>query len=204
MPISWSVRCTTARVSGISLHGDRFFYENPLASRGGTERWIWHRCPCCPANIARLVASLGQYVASVAPGEISLHLYGQSRLTASVDGREVELRSGDAVPMGWRCRDHDRTARPAHSPAAAHSGLEALVGVTVNGAAVAASRSTVAISASNATGPPAIASCCRSPCRFAACRHGRNWCSISAASHCSAGRSSTASRKPMPAAMSSD
>ena len=56
-------------VSGISLQGDRFFYENRLASRGGVERWVWHRCPCCPANIARLVASLGNYVASVAPGE---------------------------------------------------------------------------------------------------------------------------------------
>jgi DUF1680 family protein len=44
-------------VSGISLRGDRFFYDNPLASRGGTERWIWHRCPCCRANIARSVAS---------------------------------------------------------------------------------------------------------------------------------------------------
>ena len=39
-------------VSGISLQGDRFFYENRLASRGGVERWVWHRCPCCPANIA--------------------------------------------------------------------------------------------------------------------------------------------------------
>jgi DUF1680 family protein len=85
-------------VSGISLRGDRFFYENRLASRGGVERWVWHRCPCCPANIARLVASLGQYVASVASGELSLHLYGQSRLTAIVDGAEVDVRQATRFP----------------------------------------------------------------------------------------------------------
>ena len=79
-------------VSGISLEGDRFFYENRLASRGGAERWIWHRCPCCPANIARLVASLGQYVASVGPGEtVAAPLRPGA---ADGDGRQ---------PPKWRC-----------------------------------------------------------------------------------------------------
>ena len=30
----------------------KFFYDNPLESRGGHHRWTWHRCPCCPPNIA--------------------------------------------------------------------------------------------------------------------------------------------------------
>ena len=85
-------------LSGISLHGDRFFYENRLASRGGNERWIWHRCPCCPGNIARLVASVGEYVASTAPGELSLHLYAGSRLTASIGDIAVELHQRTQFP----------------------------------------------------------------------------------------------------------
>ena len=46
-------------LSGLSLDGERFFYDNPLESRGGHHRWAWHRCPCCPPNLARLIASLG-------------------------------------------------------------------------------------------------------------------------------------------------
>ncbi len=101
-------------LSGISLHGDRFFYENRLASRGGAERWIWHRCPCCPANIARLVASLGQYVASVRPRELSLHLYGQGRLTATIDGAEVVLRQTTQFPWDGDVEITVDAARPVH------------------------------------------------------------------------------------------
>ncbi len=127
-------------VSGISLRGDRFFYENPLASHGGTERWIWHRCPCCPANIARLVASLGQYVASVAPGELSLHLYGQSRLTASVDGCDVELRQATRYPWDGDVEITIGTAQPAHFALRLRiPDWSTKFDVTVNGAAVAAS-----------------------------------------------------------------
>jgi hypothetical protein len=69
-------------LAGLSLGGDRFFYDNKLASRGGVERWRWHNCPCCPANIARLVASLGGYVASVRGAELSLHLYAAANVAA--------------------------------------------------------------------------------------------------------------------------
>jgi uncharacterized protein len=85
-------------ISGISLHGDRFFYENRLASRGGVERWVWHICPCCPANIARLLGSLGQYVCSTGPDEISVHLYGQSRCQVRLGERTVALRQQTRFP----------------------------------------------------------------------------------------------------------
>ncbi|TJW83201.1 MAG: glycoside hydrolase family 127 protein, partial [Mesorhizobium sp.] len=48
-------------ISGLSLDGSLFFYENPLESRGRHNRWKWHRCPCCPPNIGRMVASIGSY-----------------------------------------------------------------------------------------------------------------------------------------------
>ena len=62
-----------AIASGTSLAGDRFFYSNPLQLRDGhdggdedmpSERLEWYRCPCCPPNLARLVASLNGYVAT--------------------------------------------------------------------------------------------------------------------------------------------
>jgi DUF1680 family protein len=48
-------------LSGISLDGSRFFYVNPLASRGNHHRQPWYGCACCPTNVVRFVASLGQY-----------------------------------------------------------------------------------------------------------------------------------------------
>jgi uncharacterized protein len=78
-------------LSGLSLDGERFFYENPLASRGRHRRWAWHRCPCCPPNIGRLVASLGQYAYSTGAGEAAVHLYIASHARLSVDGMAVSL-----------------------------------------------------------------------------------------------------------------
>ena len=56
-------------ISGVSLDGRRFFYANPLAVYPATtrdefvsaERREWFDCACCPPNIARLIASVGQY-----------------------------------------------------------------------------------------------------------------------------------------------
>jgi DUF1680 family protein len=85
-------------LSGISLDGERFFYENPLASRGNHHRWVWHRCPCCPPNIARLIASLGSYVYSVAPGEAAVHLYMQGQGRMEVDGTSLTLTQTTRYP----------------------------------------------------------------------------------------------------------
>ncbi|MDR3496897.1 MAG: glycoside hydrolase family 127 protein [Ancalomicrobiaceae bacterium] len=65
-------------LTGLSLDGTRFFYDNPLESRGQHHRWIWHKCPCCPPNISRLVASIGLYLFGVADDEIAVHLYCDS------------------------------------------------------------------------------------------------------------------------------
>ena len=57
-------------LSGISLDGSKFFYVNPLASHGDHHRQPWYGCACCPTNVVRFVASLGQYpYASIGNGE---------------------------------------------------------------------------------------------------------------------------------------
>lgn len=61
-------------LSGISLDGKKYFYVNPLevspeSSKGNPDRRHvlcqrvdWFGCACCPANIARLLASIDRYV----------------------------------------------------------------------------------------------------------------------------------------------
>jgi len=76
---------------GLSLDGERFFYDNPLASHGEHRRWTWHRCPCCPPNIGRLIASLGQYAYSTGQDEAAVHLYIEGSVRLPVGGAKVAL-----------------------------------------------------------------------------------------------------------------
>lgn len=54
-------------ISGVSLDGSKFFYVNPLASRGNHHRQPWYGCACCPTNVVRFISSLGQYVYAALP-----------------------------------------------------------------------------------------------------------------------------------------
>jgi uncharacterized protein len=68
-------------VSGVSLDGKRFFYDNPLASHGQKDRADWFDCACCPPNIARLIASIGGYFYSSSADALWVHLYAESSAT---------------------------------------------------------------------------------------------------------------------------
>ncbi|WP_181161003.1 glycoside hydrolase family 127 protein [Labrys okinawensis] len=85
-------------ISGLSLDGSRFFYENPLESRGRHNRWKWHRCPCCPPNIGRMVASIGTYIYGLGERAVAVHLYGDSSIRFEVEGREVVLTQASRYP----------------------------------------------------------------------------------------------------------
>jgi DUF1680 family protein len=82
-------------LSGLATDGAKFFYDNPLESRGAHHRWTWHRCPCCPPNIARTVASIGSYMYGVSSDELAVHLYGESvaRLTVGPNTVTVAQRT---------------------------------------------------------------------------------------------------------------
>jgi hypothetical protein len=91
-------------MSGLSLDGKTFFYENPLESGGKHHRWIWHRCPCCPPNIARMLASIGSYMYAVSDDEIAVHLYGEVKARFEIAGVAVESGAADALSLGRRDR----------------------------------------------------------------------------------------------------
>ncbi|WP_425145194.1 glycoside hydrolase family 127 protein [Deinococcus sp.] len=89
-------------LSGVSLEGDRFFYENPLASEGHHQRWAWHACPCCPPNVARLLASLGEYIYSLSADEVTVNLYVSGQLQAEVGGQPITLSQESEYPWDGR------------------------------------------------------------------------------------------------------
>lgn len=76
-----------AVLPGVSLDGRSYFYANYLATDPKwqrferaypAERQPWFGCACCPPNVARLLASVGSYLYSVRPGEVSINLYADS------------------------------------------------------------------------------------------------------------------------------
>lgn len=62
-------------LAGISLSGDRFFYVNPLESRGDHHRQAWYGCACCPSQICRFLPSIGNYVYGVSKDAVRVNLY---------------------------------------------------------------------------------------------------------------------------------
>lgn len=91
-----------AALSGISLDGTKFFYENPLASKGDHHRTEWFECACCPPNISRLLSMLGGYIYAVDDDSLWINLYiggsvqtGEKRATVVTDypwGGNVETK----------------------------------------------------------------------------------------------------------------
>ncbi len=78
-------------ISGIALDGKHFFYVNPLASAGDHHREEWFFCPCCPPNVSRILASLGNYFYSTGARSLWVHLYGQSTVDTAINGMPIQL-----------------------------------------------------------------------------------------------------------------
>ncbi|QIP17818.1 glycoside hydrolase family 127 protein [Spirosoma aureum] len=79
-------------LDGISLSGDRFFYGNPLSSAGNYGRSEWFGTACCPSNIARLVASLGDYIYGRSEQGIWVNLFVASNTTFTFGKNTVPLQ----------------------------------------------------------------------------------------------------------------
>ena len=76
-------------LSGISLSGDRFFYQNPLEanadSRYVTERQSWFSCSCCPTNFCRFLPQLGELCWALSPDGSEVRLLVPAAQTLDLD-----------------------------------------------------------------------------------------------------------------------
>jgi DUF1680 family protein len=89
-------------LDGLSFEGDRFFYGNPLASKGQHFRKEWFGTACCPSNIARLVASLGDYIYGVSEKDIYVNLFIGSSAGLTLQDTKVELRQVTDYPWNGK------------------------------------------------------------------------------------------------------
>jgi len=91
-------------LDGLSLSGDRFFYGNPLASRGQHQRREWFGTACCPANVARLVASLGNYIYAKSDDAIYVNLFVGSNTTIPLKSGNVNVKMETNYPWDGKVK----------------------------------------------------------------------------------------------------
>ena len=78
-------------LSGVSLSADRFFYPNPLESKGQHERSAWFGCACCPSNVARFVPAIPGYIYAVTDKELYVNLFISNEADIAVGERKVSI-----------------------------------------------------------------------------------------------------------------
>ncbi|NLF76087.1 MAG: glycoside hydrolase family 127 protein, partial [Chloroflexi bacterium] len=114
-------------LSGVSYEGDEFFYANPLTSYPHVNphdpisgilsgdhyrRSEWFFCPCCPANVARIVADIGSYFYSTTANRIYVHLYNQNAAHFELGGQAVTLEQQTNYPWDGRIQFTIKTGGP--------------------------------------------------------------------------------------------
>lgn len=78
-------------LSGVSLDGKKFFYVNPLSSDGGHHRSDWFGCACCPPNVTRTLAALGQYAYAKSGDKVFVNLFIQGSMKTKLKSGVVSL-----------------------------------------------------------------------------------------------------------------
>lgn len=85
-------------LSGISLSGDRFFYENPLESKGDHHRQEWYGCACCPSQVSRFLPSIGNYIYGISNNALWVNLFIGNTTKVDVDGQEITINQKTDYP----------------------------------------------------------------------------------------------------------
>ncbi len=87
-----------AFLSGLSLSGDKFFYQNRLASKGNYRRPEWYGCACCPSNVVRVYPKLGRFIYAHDDSTIYVNLYAAGTAKIPVKGSVVTLKQETRYP----------------------------------------------------------------------------------------------------------
>jgi hypothetical protein len=86
-------------LSGVSLKGDTFFYQNPLESTGQRAgRVAYPDVACCPANLARLVAQLPGLIYAQKDDALYVNLYMSSEADVVIKGAKVHVKQTTNYP----------------------------------------------------------------------------------------------------------
>jgi hypothetical protein len=85
-------------ISGVSLSGDKFFYDNPLESVHNHDRAPWFGCACCPGNITRFMASVPGYVYTTDEHSIFVNLFAAGNASIALGSDTIGVSQQTRYP----------------------------------------------------------------------------------------------------------
>lgn len=86
-------------LSGVSLAGNSYFYENPLEAGRNRLRWPWHACPCCPPMFLKLMSTLPSYIyATDASDRLYVNLFIGSKAKINLGGKTIAVTQTTRYP----------------------------------------------------------------------------------------------------------
>jgi len=91
-------------ISGVSLDGKSFFYQNPLESNGRRGRSPWFGVACCPGNITRFMASVPGYVYALSGNTLYVNLFAGGTADVRIGDRTVKLVQETRYPWDGRVK----------------------------------------------------------------------------------------------------
>jgi len=91
-------------ISGVSLSGDRFFYDNPMESVHNHDRSPWFGCACCPGNITRFMASVPGYVYATGENSIYINLFAAGDAEFTIDGNKMKINQETRYPWDGKVK----------------------------------------------------------------------------------------------------
>ncbi|MHA1154880.1 MAG: glycoside hydrolase family 127 protein [Candidatus Heimdallarchaeota archaeon] len=98
---------------GIGLNGTSYLYRNLLEASGNLSREAWFATPCCPSNVSRIWASIGQYIYSHSTKEIWIHQFiGNSTKINLKNDQSVKIKVNSELPYNGRIRLEVVSSKP--------------------------------------------------------------------------------------------
>ncbi|MFW5685674.1 MAG: glycoside hydrolase family 127 protein [Spirochaetota bacterium] len=97
-------------ISGLSLDGEAYFYVNPLEVEPAVcdtndtyrhvkyRRQAWYGCACCPPNVARILASLGDYTTHARGNTLFVDLFANSNVSAELTAGALAVEVRGSYP----------------------------------------------------------------------------------------------------------
>lgn len=89
-------------LSGVSLRGDTYFYENPQEAGRNRVRWSWHGCPCCPPMFLKVMGALPGYLYATDAEGVYVNLFVGSQARMKVAGADLTLKQTTRYPWEGR------------------------------------------------------------------------------------------------------
>ncbi|RFS19524.1 DUF1080 domain-containing protein [Chitinophaga silvatica] len=99
-------------LSGISIDGRHYNYENPLISINN-QRWSWHSCPCCPPMFLKMMGALPSFIYATDSTGLYVNLFIGSTATTKIGNTQVAIKQQTAGPWTGKTKITLSTQNPS-------------------------------------------------------------------------------------------